>query len=401
VKCLTLLLFLLSSNPSFAQWSATAIQIEQKISQGEPDVKHQGPLGGPYWSSLLDGLVLASSNHPLDPDEYVVDELNIILPDRQFVNPEGQPLPCPAIYYHTKGVQRAPLVVYLPGIFQSQNSGASQKVVKDILRAGASVLLIPNSLTSEYMSHYPVSPPTYFLGEAEVALAETAAFVAQHKSEISNVNVMGLGYGALIAAIFSAQDAQQARPLLRNGQTTLISPPQQMGVARDALDQTLYVLEQWQWSGEALLALTIREALTGALERIQQRFFADRDRGYIARHYRPTVAGYLTRLNLKDRYTVQRLRLAGVIRDAIEVTAPMFTSEQGTLAHWLAQMGAHGNSRWRILTTDDDFLNGANQWRFLPQDLLGNDHLLIHRGGGHAGMVDSEWFSDLLAEAFH
>ena len=332
-------------------------------------------------ASVFDGLFLMAGDKPLAQDQFPHWNIGIATSVGYFTAPDGVQMPIPATYYSALSGKRAPLVVYLPGIFQDQEDMNSHQAVRELLLAGNSVLIIPNPLTATYMANFPNSPPANLPAEAEVALATVDGFVSQHREEISSVHLAGASYGAFVAAIAIAKDSTRANPAF-DGQTTLIFPPFNMEESRERLDK---MIDSYQDSSlpvtpSALIAKAFQQALLELLARMKDKYLADRRFGFIARRYRPGPATLLMNFNFDNPLETSALRFWTVIRRAIEVTVPFYMSKQADISYWLDTAKAHGNQRIRILTTDDDWLSNPKKWESLPNWMQNEDHLLIHTG---------------------
>jgi hypothetical protein len=389
----------LGGSTCFAQWQPEEIGLVRNFNQTvhtAPGVR--GTFDGPYMSSLLDALDLLATDKPLDQKKYPHSDIEISLSEKFFVKPDGTPMPLPATYFPAQGTKRASLVVYLPGIFQDKDDHSSHQAIRELLGAGNSVLFIPNPLTADYMRNFPRSPPANFVAEAGVTLAAIDSFVSLHVDEIAGVHIAGASYGAFVAAIVIAKDAEREHPVI-NGQATLIFPPFQMAQSRERLDQMVDQYQDGHWSAAALIAKKFQQALIGLLGRMKEKYLADKANGFVARRYRPGAATFLMGFDPVNPEQTDGVRFYTVIYKAIEVTAPFYSSERADIGYWLNQAADHGNTRARILTTDDDWLNNPGMWKSLPAWMRNESHLLIHKGGGHAGIVSSDWLASFVLQS--
>jgi len=70
------------------------------------------------------------------------------------------------------------------------------------------------------------------------------------------------------------------------------------------------------------------------------------------------------------------------------------SSENGYLHYWINMAKNTGEVKFRILTSDNDFLNDEFSW-----DKLSNENIILE-DGGHYGVNNYDWFEKFVAASY-
>ncbi len=425
-------LSLIISATALAQWNPHEIQSVTNFNETARYPIMDSLVNDPHCRSVEDNIGLMMQSLELTSMGRVHTLHLTQLTGAPFRDSHGQPLSFPVEVWENVNNQQPiarSLVVYLPGIFQDARDVNTLLAVHSLLRSGHHVVVIPNTLSESYMQNGPVTPPAAFEMEAHdvlniiKSLRSTDLF---HNLQIRSLQLVGASYGAFLAAVILALDSKSDSPVIQ-GQTTLLFPPFQMNLAVNLLDRMIgehqgprpplprvksRVFNALTWLGEkirlplpscsSLVGLLFHSGLTDLVKRILAQYRADSDNNFQrGRHYPNDLKMRLDALNLDDPEIIKSIRFRKVINDYISHDVEFYDQERADLSFWLMQAYNNGVRQFRVLTTDDDWLNHPGfDFKTLPDALKQPEHLLIRKTGGHAGLVNTTWFEEFAHKAF-
>lgn len=301
-------------------------------------------------------------------------------------------------------VQVAPLVIFLPGMFNEIDDSQNKRFMLSLSKRGHHVATLPNPLSTDYINAKPNYKPGEFLKEARTLYRAIKRIVLsyQRRGILKNnqVQILGISYGALMSSIITVLDANDANII--NAGTTLISPPLNFRKALERLDSYIddtsdkYAGMYWsgklykflrvcfsngfekrdEWAKGMTIYSGFQEYLVNSIKAWRVVNGLKQDQPYQNPHWEKTFkfAHYL------DWYAPE-------VKDMLELP-------EAELHHWVDQASQYGKPV-RILAAVDDWLNTPEEW----QDFYDNQ-VIILPNGGHYGFRKLPWFEKFLTLAF-
>lgn len=304
----------------------------------------------------------------------------------------------------SREIKIAPLVIFLPGMFNENDDAQNKRFMLDMSKRGHHVATLPNPLSVDFINARPNYKPGEFLKEAHTLYRAIKRIVLSYKMRgillDNRVRLLGVSYGALMSAIISTLDAQDAN-IITEG-TTLISPPLDFNQALKRMDR--YIEETTSEFGGM--------GTSGKLYRFLRVCFFDnfdqRDKWAKAV---TIIAGFqellvnsikvwreVNGLDQNIPYQDPNWEETFKFADYLDWYAPeveaMLQLPEAKLHHWVDQSRQLGKSI-RILAAEDDWLNEPNEW----SDFY-SDQVIILPNGGHYGFRKLLWFEKFLTLAF-
>lgn len=319
--------------------------------------------------------------------------------------------------------ERRKLAVYLPGIFQGTNQFFTYQATSLLAENGFTVLVIPNSMSDEYLSQRPTNSMGSFEQEAQVVLDAIRSFKAQH-SDVTSVDLLGASYGGYLAAVTAAIDAQSKNPVI-NKQTTLIGPIYSMKVASDYLDPLMDIslpikatieneFEQGLTINSFLrnanlisaigpckaVGLMFHKSLIQLSMQLKTNHWIDQSENFIHRTYEPISQNAFAKISPYNAEYLEKIRFNSLISALTPENKAYYGSKKDNLAYWLNLAATHNNKRIRIVVGHNDFLSPSSLFRNLPEWSKKSDHLLLTAMGGHNGFIFDSWFRQFVEAAY-
>jgi hypothetical protein len=315
-----------------------------------------------------------------------------------------------------KGTLKAPLIVFLSGLFGNLDDSVARNTVDAILSAQVHILAFPNPWSPSYREGNPSAKPGQIETEAKVVREALRRAIARIGPEnISQVSLVAVSYGAFLGTSVAALDERSERPLI-DGTVTLFSPPLDLSAAGFAFDRGFKRYQE--------LASCQKRSL---LSYYWDYYRARNDHDLTAQDR--DCADYLLFGEFHD-YLVQLARQlheqdgVGEIPDPVldpaayrrwqlELTFKKFATEflQESIpdpdhlppdrqwATWAQRLTpALRTSRLRVFASQDDFLNLPGAWSAKPiQAALPSEALLLIDWGGHYGYSQLSEFKGFLS----
>lgn len=303
-----------------------------------------------------------------------------------------------------KEVKLAPLVIFLPGMFNENDDNQNKRFMLDLSKRGHHVATLPNPLSIDFINAKPNYKPGEFLKEAKTLYRGIKRIVLSYKRRgillNDQVRLLGVSYGALMSAIITALDANDANIITMG--TTLISPPLNFRKALERLDE--YIEETTSEFGGM--------GVPGKLYRFLRVCFTDNFTHQLKWAKAVTIiAGFQELLvnSIKAWRVVNGLKQdlpfqnpnwekTFKFRDYLDWYAPeveqMLNLPEAELHFWVNQARALGKPI-RILAAEDDWLNIPQEWQEFYRE-----QVIILPNGGHYGFRKLLWFEKFLTLAF-
>ena len=407
-----------------AQWTATAQSMVQEFNKNK-DQKTDSPWAAianyvgwndPYFASFWEvaGTRVVNKwrdihgvDHSMTPFSEAIS-LGIPIASLGFGEPSSRHKMAARILWRKTSlmVEKAPLILYNPGLFQASDSPSTTLMAEKLSSLGFHVLVIANPFSVEYASRYPVAAVGSFDKEAELLNEALHSFVTTHDEYITKVHVLGASYGGFLSGILAALDAETYRHI--DGQVSLIGP-------QVNLDNTTYLLDDMINESFATFSPKVFERIVGNamhyglrqahLKGLESYAFF-KSQGFQDRIYPPAVAASYDRLIEKRKADPELKGWQREIRfhSSLYLYTPenveLYESETGSLDYWLARAAKADQKRVRILTACDDFTNKCEWWKGLSSEFQQPAHLLIRKVGSHNAFILSGWFSNFLKNSF-
>ncbi|HVK60352.1 MAG TPA: alpha/beta hydrolase [Bdellovibrionales bacterium] len=304
---------------------------------------------------------------------------------------------------------KAPLIVFIPGVFGDSNNGAARAILSWFSRMGYHVLTIPNTWSQSFQKAHFLPRHGYPIDEADAVVALTDWAIQQIGARrVSEVHIAGESLGAFSAAVTYARDSQSSQPLFTGG-ATLLWPPISLVGGIAVLDNMITTTKAEYESqcrahykkisskirvlrGKVLSAPTSQDihCATGAIA--QEAFKVGLDK--LARSVasiRGFAAVYTRDLDFNRFINSYTPRYASALDQ---------NDEASKLDFWLANTESAQRSNIRILTSQDDFLNTNENWIDSLATGLGEDQVIFTGWGGHIGLTNTTGFKKLLQKEF-
>ncbi len=410
LRLLALCLFMIALSPqsALAQWNSKAYEFGRRGFGNFP-----GPSG---LSEMSRGTMAAVWGGGLREmkygDDLVQDEHRIKMPEffdkkvRVYLRPAySDPFPG---RYEPRRI-KAPLLVFIPGIFGDADQAMAQGMMKMFSEMGYHVLLIPNCWSRDYHEALPIERTEYPNDEATAVLALTQwATTVLGSRYVEGAMVAGESLGALTAAVAFQKDAASTNPVFTQG-ATLMWPPLKLTSSISTLDrmiestETLYepkchsLLKKLKtkfrvWRGKFLTSPTRDEiecapavvahySFKKELVKLAEKILDARD---MKQKVSPIGMDFT---NFIERYA-HRYRAALKPNDRM-----------GDLGYWIDSTPRAQRSKLRIITSSDDFINAGESWREIASELK-SDQILTLSWGGHIGATNHSAFKKLMRYQF-
>lgn len=395
----TLLLGLSLSLPADAKWGEKARQAEREYDSLFENSPAATVWGGLQWGVRRDGKT--------EVLEKSIEVPGYAKPFRYLV----------ATQKKDKNAVRAPLVVFLPGMFTDVESSRAKRFIEVFGERGYHVLLPPNPWSAHALESFPAKRPGHIEDEAavmwEFSSRAIALFKKEHGELVSSVNLAGESYGTILAGVFLAIDREKKHPIV-NGTTTLFSPVLHMLQTLESVDAMMDRNEKTyaSWSAWDTLLNAITYLRADRQEDLSPEMVANGE---------TTLAFEGFGRNLVDSiYALERVFQLGhvpnfpgkaeraqwelgvrFLKSYFDVYTPglrsRYSKKTGTLRYWLARSGWLANGRLRVMMSADDVVNSDPSE---PAKIFRNADLLLLPHGGHSGFLGYPWFDHFADEVF-
>lgn len=297
----------------------------------------------------------------------------------------------------------APLLIFLPGMFNEVDDSQNKRFLYDMSKRGHHVAVLPNPLSSDFISAKPNFKPGAFLKEAEVLYRLVKKIVTTYKTQglLSNneVRLVGVSYGALMSAIITGLDADDANIITKG--TTLISPPLNFRKSLARMDQFI------DDSSREFAGLRFHSKLFRFLKVCFTPNFKDRlkwAKGMtIYSGFQELLVNSInvwreihniTDLPYQNPNWEQTFKFSDYLGWYAPDVEAMLALPEAKLEYWVDKARVD-NKEIRILSADDDWLNTPDDWADFHYE-----EVLLLENGGHFGFRKLPWFDQFLTIGF-
>jgi hypothetical protein len=293
--------------------------------------------------------------------------------------------------------QPADLFVIVPGMFQSIHDPQPRKTFNELSHLGH-VMIFPNGLSEEYETQLPEAMIGSFREEARHLLGAIESLKEYWGSQVRNIHVIGASQGAFISAVLIGLDEKN----LISGKTILLNPPLSETTTMQSWDHLVGQVPTGAWSDKLVGGSALNTRIIPFFLRALKKYLQARDLGKLQPTYTEAELTQFARIPGIDSLTLTQLeafkekenqpewirsmtfgKLTHYMRPELR---ELFESEQNFLRYHLMVATSHGNDRWGIFTTQDDFTNLKNEWReekTFPRHLLNASNFIEMPEGGH------------------
>ena len=299
-------------------------------------------------------------------------------------------------------VKKAPVVIYITGIFENPFSGLGRHIIKKFTDQGLHVISLGNPLGKENVS----LRPRYMLGSF---IYEAKAFYLTAKLAINNLkklslvegkpSIFGISYGAFIAAVMKNIDEVQDDPI--SEKLVLISPPINLTWGMQNMDTIIEESEEFRDKSDLWFNIkSIRYCLN------PPRVSKNKDRAIakaIFSHmgFQRDLADQVSRADLMyewntvprysdDVFTQWRRRFLffDYFEDFFPSLKLLYYSPKASLRSWIDLK----SKNTLIFSAIDDPLNKNLTW---PS----TKNIFLIESGGHYGFASTEFYEKFLVLA--
>jgi hypothetical protein len=306
---------------------------------------------------------------------------------------------------------KAPLIVFVPGVFSDSGGITGQMTVKWFSGMGYHVLVVPNPLAADYISAKPKNPFPFPQNEADFVIeaTERAIFEWVGSEWVTEVHLVGESLGAMVAAATLARDARLGKKLYTGG-ASFFWPPLSLSHSVDRIDELInrtqdaYEKECQSLTSDLIFQFRVLRGSILSNPTEQDQRCAPSIVGHFAfKQNLINVAQVLRMTRGQEALTLSEqmeLRFHEFVRD-YSFSEPMIeTSSLVKLSHWLEEAQQLGVHNWRVLSSLDDFINAGRSWDDLKALDASGDRILLLPWGGHIGLSALNEFPRFLRQEF-
>ncbi|MFP5458792.1 MAG: hypothetical protein ACLGG7_08670, partial [Bacteriovoracia bacterium] len=295
---------------------------------------------------------------------------------------------------------KAPLFVFMPGIYGQPDSGLTPQFVDQLESLGGHVLVVPNLLAPKYVKAFPLYAEDPVKLEVQV-LEEALSFALKELGErVQRVEVIAESLGTALGSAWSAHDRLHQK---RIQSLTLLWPPLDLPRAMKNFDGIIdehRAAHERCWTVEKLSILmrqflfqTYPGAMTlpeqgciGALVLVDG-FVKATQRSWKAYNEVAPAPGEAPE-GFEEYFRRYRPEFWKLISE---------NDERLKLDHWMRVIRRDPNFVVRVMTSQDDFLNRGLDWQsFKLEHKLSDAELVVLDWGGHSGPVAAPEFFEVL-----
>jgi predicted dienelactone hydrolase len=327
--------------------------------------------------------------------------------------PRFDKAPLPVIFRILKDsrglTQKAPLIVYLPGLFSDLESGQSLRGANMYKNLGYHVAVIPSPWSKEYIDAKRSAWPGDIENEALDILSVIQALkeLLNQEGALTQVHLSGSSYGGFLSSVILAKDAEGEKII--TGSTTIFGAPKSLGVGMEHLDRLLetYYSEAINTPDAQIGALGVNflrartqsHLLPVALRKAGMMMsYAGFNRGLASAMYYLDDERALHRIPRLGGRDYSQWAKKQRFQNYLELNPEMgaiFTDGRDSLLYWLHKAESAGAEQYRVIVADDDFLNNRADW-----STLNPRHYAVLATGGHLGFMALDWFEMLIQRIF-
>lgn len=311
--------------------------------------------------------------------------------------------------------RRAPLAFYIPGAFNNLSSRQPKRWMDELTQRGYHTVVFPNPWGTQFIKEKSHEAVGHVLNEGKAiydSMRDVFSRLDENDLILGPVRLLGVSYGGFLTAMISAWDAENPEPIL-SMDSTIMSPPFQLGETLDRLDQYLDA------TADPFNGMNIASKLLKFRNFCKKESQSELEEGqlheamglvsYVGFHDMMVnsvkvfdkVKGYdkipdrhLGSLSPKFRKWKKEFNFNGYIDTYDSSIRDLLKSEKGTLKYWVQRASDAGYNRVRVLVAVDDFLNDGSKWDGPKEKLI------TLPDGGHYGYRHLDWYESFINLAF-
>jgi len=324
-------------------------------------------------------------------------------------------------------IARAPLLVFVPGIFSNADGAAPRLITKIFAKLGYHVLILPNSWSPDYLSaQKKKTDGDGFRQDAELVLELTKNVIQNEIGEnlVTEVHLMGESLGAGIASVVYALDLNSKVPVFDAG-LTMMWPPANIAQSVDILDRYLFqydeeVFEQRcrehvihgstvlralfgsllsrpklmdvECAGPAIMNLGFRKRLNSNAE-----FFENNNKNNNDNKVHNNARNFGHRVKFdKMNFQTYLANYFPKFKNRVDSNDDYLSLERLIKRFYVSRQ-----TNFRIITSEDDFINQPNVYLdMVNRGVFASDHIIQLKWGGHVGVTFTDSFIEILRHQF-
>ncbi len=307
--------------------------------------------------------------------------------------------------------KKAPVLFYISGAFSNSDDPQNRRYMRDFSRMGYHVFTFSNPWGKDMLTSQPIKPIGDIQHEAKAyshMIKRVLAVLKKRRLLKGKNRIIGLSYGAFLAAVISAKNAVNGNPF-QFKDTTLIAPPFNMAITlrrfdhlikrnrrylhRNPLSQIAHYRNFCKYRSDRSLSRSDFRLIEGLV--MEGGFYKPFIRS-VRLYDKNNNLGKIPRFGVfssKYRQWKRRFNFRRYFTDYAPSLIPKIYSKASDLNYWKKLANKAGHSQFRILTTKNDFLNDKGQVKRSPDTL-------ILPNGGHYGFRKHKWYRKFLKMAF-
>lgn len=309
-----------------------------------------------------------------------------------------------------KSVMNSPIVFIIPGAFNNLDDSQARYLMSLLLKKGYVTITVPNPWGTDFISHGVKKPTGTVSYEGDViyeTFKNSYAYLKRLGFKGDDVRVLGVSYGSFLAAMVAAKNSEEENPV-NIVDSTILSPPYQLG-------ETISRLDHWVSESRPFINNSLLRALYKLITFCREanisndsEFEENKAMSLVigAGFHRELLRSVMLYDKMKNLNKIPGRKLGTFSRKhllwrkyftfdkyfetyAPEAKAEMMT-EIGDLNYWTQKARDNGFDNFRILTSENDFLNEPVS-NFAP-----NESTITLETGGHYGYRGMSWYKRLL-----
>ncbi len=306
--------------------------------------------------------------------------------------------------YISEKKTKAPLYVFMPGIFGQPSRGLSPEMIDHLEAIGGHVLVVPNLLSTPYVLAHPQYGEDPVALEIQVMEDALSYMTKRLGKRLGRIHLIAESLGTAIGSAWAAHDRTHQRRLY---DLTLFSPPLELPVAMVNFDK---IIDDHRPAAK-------RCSSPFKLWTMVQNFVFHDYPGPVSAKGKECLAaivlvdGFVNSAQRSWEAHVKATQAKGQEPNGFEAFFRQYRTELWTmienkderlnLGHWMSGIKADKSFPIRIMTSADDFLNVGLDWAvFKTTHGLTDEELLIVPWGGHSGAIGVPEFREILRETF-
>lgn len=287
-------------------------------------------------------------------------------------------------------LRKAPLAVVLNPLYSGEFDSQMTRYIDYFGKRGFHVLVVVSPWSPDVTTRSPDFMPGDVWTEARMIMEVTDKVVRENlgRENVRGATLIGMSYGAFLAAIVKSYDARTEQPLI-DGPTVLLNPPHDIIHSLKNIDRQ--VSETTQYAFECILGGGINGLVTQILE-AQDYNSVDWDE--TCSKYSFTQAGFNATLVATVGILNLTKDLGLTTSEVLEVTYETYLYDlakinpkagESDLGYWMAESKMRGYSKFIVLSSDDDNINEGNNLNQNSYYNFNDSNWVRLTKGGHTG----------------